>query len=120
MDKHAIFHELTKRNALRKAAQLPLLDLHKEFAYAVRREEVRDYYEYRKDRHGDEEERILRAVLEEYRERHGPHSPCNSFGWMGIRAETERRFRSFLELRGIHRPYDLNEPRGVYGADKKT
>ena len=66
-DKHAIFHELTKRNALRKAARLPLLDLHKEFAYAVRREEVRAYYEYRSARYGADEERILKTVLEEYR-----------------------------------------------------
>ena len=97
MDKHAIFHELTKRNALRKAARLPLLDLHKEFAYAVRREEVRAYYEYRSARYGADEERILKTVLEEYRRYHGPHSPCGSLGWLGVRAETERRFRSFLE-----------------------
>ena len=120
MDKHAIFHELTKRNALRKTAQLPLLDLHKEFAHAVRREEVREYYEYRSARYGADEESIMATVLEEYRRCHGPDSPCNSTGWIGIRAVTERRFRSFLEQRGIHRPYDLDEPRGVYGVDKKT
>jgi hypothetical protein len=35
VDRAAIFAELTKRNAVRREAKLPLLDLHDEFEHAV-------------------------------------------------------------------------------------
>ena len=35
VDRAAIFSELTKRNAIRREARLPLLDIHAEFVHAV-------------------------------------------------------------------------------------
>jgi len=45
MDRAAIFTELTLRNALRKAAKLPLLDLRAEMAFAVAHDAERVYAE---------------------------------------------------------------------------
>lgn len=64
LDKAALFTELTRRNALRQQAQLPLLDLPAEYARAVRVAQQKALYEQHYDR-------VRAVVLAELRERKG-------------------------------------------------
>lgn len=117
MDRAGIFKQVTERNALRKAAQMPPLDVPREYARAVRREEVREYYEQRRALYGAEEDRFVAEALAEHVARFG-HPPQNWIGRLGVQHQAETRFQAFLERRGIRRPCDFDEPTGVYGADK--
>jgi hypothetical protein len=65
LDKAALFTELTQRNALRRKAQLPLLDLPTEYARMVRLAQQTALYEQHYDR-------VRAAVLAELRQRKGP------------------------------------------------
>jgi hypothetical protein len=105
MDKAAIFTDLTRRNALRKAHGLPLLDLRTEYVHQVwigRREE----YWTACDEHADEREAIRRQVLAEYRERYGPNFPSTTGGHWAVGLRTSKRFAAFMELE-----YGVSPPR---------
>jgi rubrerythrin len=71
MERAAIFTELTKRNALRKMARLPLLDLRAEMAFAVEREAQRVYAEQCK-RFDDDRRRVTDDVLTDLRATRNP------------------------------------------------
>ena len=116
MDRSAIFHSITKRNALRNAAQMPLLDVRREFNRLVALRALDDYYEFREARHADDQKRILETVVAEYR-KDDPDWGRSGLGLLAIRLEAERRFQRFLERRGVFKPYV--EPMCVYGSDKK-
>lgn len=64
MDKAAIFTGLAARNALRREAKLPLLDLHAEFEKAVQREKFQEVCE----RFGPT---VYQQVISELQQRHG-------------------------------------------------
>lgn len=118
MDKAEIFRQVTMRNALRGAAQLPLLDVRAEFHKAVTLAAMREYDEIRL-RYKADEERILAVVWSEYRQRHGAGFGASSLGRLAVHHEADRRMTTFLNARGFVRPY-LPAPAGVYGAAKRV
>lgn len=116
MDRSAIFHSITQRNALRKAARMPLLDVRREFDRLVALKALEEYYELREARYAADQKRILEAVVAEYR-KDDPGWGRTGLGVLAIRLEAERRFQRLLERRGVSMPYV--EPMCVYGSDKE-
>jgi hypothetical protein len=92
VDKAAIFAELTKRNAVRREAKLPLLDLHDEFEHAVSLALWDEAWE----QHADELGRIRAEVTAEY----------------GHYQSTATRM--LLGSKFLERAYDLLARYGVY------
>jgi len=104
MDRAATFTELTKRNALRREAKLPLLDLHSEMTLAVELDAHRAYTEQCQT-YDDERRRIMSDVLKELRQVRGGNFPSSMGGRMLIRLMSDQRFRAFLEIdHGIRKP----------------
>ena len=103
MDKAAIFTEITERNKLRKEARLPLLNVRAEFDQQVALAAYREFREAA-ERFADQRAMIEQTVLEEFRARLGEDFGYSSFTGMGVRAETDRRFRSFLARHNIFAP----------------
>lgn len=95
MDKAAIYSELVRRNALRKANGLPLLNLTTEYAHAVAGAAQRGFRALC-DRHADEREAIRLEVLAELREKHGPDFGMG-FGarWI-LGRQTHQRFAAYI------------------------
>jgi hypothetical protein len=116
LNKADIFHGITERNALRKAAQMPLLDVRREFERLVALKALDEYYALRDAQYADDEKRILQTVWDDYRARK-PDWGHTSLGVLAVRLDAERRFQAFLERRGIYKPYI--EPMCVYGSHKK-
>lgn len=115
MDKADLFREITERNALRKAARIPLLDVRREFDRLVALKALEEYYEVREAEYAGDRKRILATVEAEYR-RDDPDWGRSGFGLLAIRVEAERRFRRFLDRRGVTMPHV--EPMCVYGSDR--
>ena len=104
VNRAAIFTELTKRNALRKTAKLPLLDLRAEFALAVERDAHRDYAE-QCGRFDDNRRRITEDVLTKLRATRGADFPTSMGGRLLVELMSDQRFRAFLEIdHGIKAP----------------
>ena len=110
MDKAALFTDLTRRNALRKANGLPLLDLRTEYAHQVwigRRDE----YWTACDDHADDREDIhrgSRGVSGEY----GPNFPSTSGGHWAVGLRTKQTLRRIhgTEIRRISTTTTLTDP----------
>lgn len=97
MDKSAFFTDLTHRNALRKAAQLPLLDFRAEMANAVALDDLHRHAALCKA-HAADRKRIEDEVLAEYRLTRGADFvPRGAFGTMAFQARVTRRFNAFLD-----------------------
>jgi hypothetical protein len=95
MDKAAIFTDLTRRNALRKAHGLPLLDLRTEYgkAYSVAR--LNKWFAFMKSKK-DDMKRIKAEVLAEYRvsdPTFPSYGPCT----LGLVQETYIRFSRYAD-----------------------
>jgi hypothetical protein len=86
IDKVAIFTELTRRNALRREAKLPLLDLRLEFTHAV---EVATWREAR-EQHAREITRTCDQVEADFRQRHCPDGGLSVGGRWAINHEIMR------------------------------
>jgi hypothetical protein len=71
VDKASIFTAITRRNALRKANGLPLLDVPRGYAQEVAIAIQRDF-RAAYDEHAEEREVIHAQVLAEFREKYGP------------------------------------------------
>lgn len=98
MDKSAFFTDLTHRNALRKAAHLPLLDFRDEMTKAAALDRLRQY-EAACEAHAEDRQRIQDEVLAEYRLTRGAdYTPSGLFGTMGFQTRVEKRFRAFMEI----------------------
>jgi hypothetical protein len=113
MDKAAIFTDLIRRNALRKANALPLLDLRTEYTHQVwigRREE----YWAACDDHADEREAIRHQVLAEFRAEKGANFPSTTGGHWMVGLRTSKRFAAYMELR-----YDVFPPRPPHAPRPK-
>ena len=115
MDNAATFHELTRRNAIRKGAQLPLLDMRKEYDKEVNLAAWREYWAIR-ETYAAKEADILAGVLEEMRRTLGPDFPSGWMSRMGVRVELNRRMNAFLARRGILQPEFLGGT--VYGSGR--
>jgi hypothetical protein len=89
MDKAAIWAEITQRNALRKSAQLPLLNEQREFDNACQIILRARWQAFRVSKQADYD-RIYDEVVAER------GHPAGSFGGWGIRMEIGKRFEAFL------------------------
>jgi hypothetical protein len=101
MDRAAIFTELTERNALRREAGLPLIDMRREFDRAVALERWREW-EDTVARFADLREAIRQDVLSEYR---AQGRTMDSVGgrWL-VRTRADREFEEVLRQRGFCKP----------------
>ena len=97
MDRAAVITGLTERNALRKAAKLPLLDLRTEMAFAVEREARRAYAE-QCERFDDDRRRIAEDVLAELRITRRQDFPTSMGGRLLVELMSDQRFQAFLEV----------------------
>jgi hypothetical protein len=107
VDRAAIFAELTKRNAVRREAKLPLLDLHDEFEYAVSLALWDEAWE----QHADELRRIRAEVAAEY----GRYQ--STAGRMFLGSKFLERAYDFLARYGVYPPIPRHSIR--YGEDTK-
>ena len=89
MDRAAIWAEIAQRNALRKSAQLPLLDEQKEFDNACEVHLNARWRAFRATKQADYD-RIYDEVVAER------GHPSGSIGGWGIRMEIGKRFEAFL------------------------
>jgi hypothetical protein len=110
----AIFTELTRRNALRREAKLPLLDLRTEFEHAVSLALWKEGHE----RFDGEIPRIKQEVLAELQQTRGPEfDEYRSAGarWL-IGHMVAERYYALLADHGYHRPTPWHQM--VYGMDR--
>jgi hypothetical protein len=102
MDKAAIFADVTRRNALRRANKLPPLDIRAEYDHQVAVAKQRDYQAFC-DRHADEREAIRLEVLAELRLQNGPDFGTGMGGrWMVGRLTHQRFVAHIAEQYGVH------------------
>jgi hypothetical protein len=121
MDKAAIFAEVTKRNALRRANFLPPLDVRAECAHQVAVAAQRDHQALY-DEHADEREVIRQEVLTELRARHGVDFGHTMGGRWAVGEMTRKRFAARMARRyGMVAPEGTNSARNkvIYGEVKK-
>lgn len=116
MSKATIFTDLCQRNALRREAGLPLLDMTTEYAREQRREAQAAYHLLR-DQHRDVLERMKREVLAEKRQEHGPGYGGSMSGMRAVATLAEKRFATYLAGLGVARPPPVDPP-VVYGEAK--
>src|SRR3954463_2061128 len=119
MDKAAIFAEVLRRNALRREAQLPALDVAAEYEHAVA---VAAWAEFREvcDKHDDLYEEIKEAVLQEGQEKYNNPHYGKCFGSrLFVHHETMKRFYAALKLRGYKRPPFPARNLASYGQSKE-
>jgi hypothetical protein len=112
MDKSEIFTELTRRNAVRREAKLPLLDMRVEFDHAV---EVTAWREACV-KHADDIARIKHGALAEFRARRGADFPQSVGGQWMVRFEATKRILAMLAERGVHPPSQRHSV--VYDSDR--
>lgn len=95
MDKAAIFTDLTRRNALRKANGLPPLDVHAEYEHEVSVARRRDYRSACDD-HADEREAIRQQVIAGYQEKLGPQFGQTMGGRWAVGQLAHKRFATLM------------------------
>ncbi len=98
MDKAAIFADVTRRNALRKAIGLPLLDVHNEYAHQVAIAAQQDFRVVC-DEHAGEREAIRQQVLAELRAQHGPNFGQSMGGRWAVGHLAHKRFIAYMASR---------------------
>ena len=103
MDRAAAFTLITQRNALRRAAQLPLLDVREELDKAANLA-AWDAFGKEAARHAERRRAITEAVLAEYRAKFGPDFPSTSSGQYMLQVIVGQRFHAYLERLGVVRP----------------
>jgi hypothetical protein len=104
VDKAAIFTGLTKRNALRKEAGLPPLDIRAEMNHEVALAKFREVHAIASE-HEDDRLMIQEQVTWDLRATHGQDFGRTMGGRWAIAYETEKRFRAHLQaVYGIETP----------------
>lgn len=102
MDTVAIFREITERNALRRQAQLPLLDTRAEFNHACAVARQAEWQAFCASKSADIE-RIQAEVIAE----RGGRPPQNSIDDIGFRLRWQRRFEAYAAIHyGVQKPTD--------------
>ena len=112
VDKAAIFTDLTRRNALRREAKLPLLDVQAEFVHAV---EVATWREACKE-HADDIARIREQAEADFRQRHCADGGLSAGGRWAINYEIIRRIIDLMAAHGVHRPTPHHAI--IYGSNR--
>jgi hypothetical protein len=119
MDTDEIFTALTQRNALRRQAKLPLLDVKAEYAHQVGLAAGRDYAAAC-ERFADERARIREQVLADFRAVHGPGFGLSFGGRWAVGHETNQRFHRYMdETHGVHAPAQAAPNSIVYGSARR-
>ncbi len=118
MDKAAIFADVTKRNALRRANGLPPLDIQVEYAHQVAIATQRDYGAFC-DQRADKREAIRQGVTAELRLQHGPDFGSGMGGRWMIDRLTHQRFVAHIAATYRMRPEGGGRNPVVYGAGLK-
>jgi hypothetical protein len=98
MDRAAIFADVTRRNALRRANGLPPLEIRTEYEHQVAVAAQADFRAFC-DRHAGEREAIRQAVLSELRVRYGADFGNTMGGRWAIGEFTRRRFKALMEIK---------------------
>jgi hypothetical protein len=121
MDKGTIFHDITRRNALRRAHGLPLLNIRDEYAREVAVAGQRDY-QARCDEHAADREAIRQEVLAELRTQHGADFGQTMGGRWAVGALTQKRFAAFIATQCGMRPEHAGAPQNtiVYGEGRQS
>lgn len=120
MDKAAIFTTLTQRNALRKQAKLPLLDLTSEYHNGVALA-AWQACQAACDRFAGARARIRDQVLADFRAVHGPGFGFTFGGRWAVGHETNRRFQLYMrEIHGLQFPESTSPNSIVYGGANTT
>lgn len=117
MDRAAIFADVTRRSALRKANGLPLLDVRAEYAHQVAIAGQREYHAACDD-HADEREAIRQQVLVEFQDKYGPQFGQTMGGRWAVGQIAHRRFTALMADKHSASPPALNSARNavVYGG----
>lgn len=114
-DKSAIFTDLTKRNALRRLAGLPPLDIRAEYAYEIALAAWKAW-EKTCDDHVLLYATIHCDVLDDLRKaRNDDTFPQTMGGRLMVEALTIDRFERALANRGFHKPLQPSRNAIVYG-----
>jgi hypothetical protein len=121
MDKAAIFADLTRRNALRKANGLSPLDILAEYVRQVAVARQRDY-RAASEEHAMEREGIRQQVLAELRAMHGANFGVTMGGRWAINTLTQTRFAALMAPLCGMRPEHAGAPKNtiVYGEGRKN
>ncbi len=117
IDKAAIFHAITKRNALRRTHGLPPLDVAAEYRHEVLIAKQREH-QARCDAHADDREAIRQEVLAELRAQHGASFGLSIGGRWAVGLLTRKRFEALMEMKYGARMEGPRWPRNaiIYGA----
>lgn len=116
MDAGEIFTTLTHRNAVRRQAKLPLLDVRAEYDHQMGLAAERDY-RAACERFAAERARMREQVLAAFRAVHGPGFGLSSGGRWAVGHETNQRFRRYMsETQGIDAPGHAGRNSIVYGG----
>jgi hypothetical protein len=121
MDKASIFSAVLERNAVRRKALLPPLDVAREYHRAIAEAEWREY-ERRCSAEADAWARCRAEAILEWRKRFGPAFDPRNFGSRILVArETDRRFREHMaEVLGTAPPVVPARHPVVYGGARGT
>jgi hypothetical protein len=113
--KSELFRMITERNALRRHAGLPLLDVREEIQKEAHRFGLIAYQAAQRKHMGDYL-RIRAQVLHELRLKHGVEFGNSVGGQWAVAHRARLRFEEFLLARGIEKPH-INEI--VCGSDRQ-
>src|SRR3712207_3449037 len=118
MDEAAFSTRMPRRNALRREAGLPLLDLRREFDHEVALARWNEYQAVC-DAHADLRAAIQAEVAEELRRKTGRDHRLSAGGRWLIAALTGQRFDAALAREGFRRPPLPSRNLTIYGKDRR-
>jgi len=107
MDKAALLTDIFERNASRRQAQLPLLDVREELSKACSLAAFHEWEDFKTSKKADWD-RIEAEVLQEMRAENGPQFPSNGWSRMAVQLKTEERFKAYAELHYGTQAYDAS------------
>jgi hypothetical protein len=120
MDKAKIFSDVTRRNALRRANWLPLLDVPAEYAHQI---SIASHQEYRAtcEERAEERETIRQEVLAEYQSRFGREFGYSMGGRWAVGAMTRKRFAAYMVAKYAVVQPDVEAAKHpiIYGGGRK-
>jgi len=113
VDRAAIFAALTERNALRKAAQLPLIDVQAEYQEAVERALLQEWEE----QHAEEIAAIWEEEKAKYRQEYG-HEPYGLLhGGALVGSKANNRIAALRRADNVALPIPRHQI--IYGSNRK-
>lgn len=117
VDRAQIFQEVTQRNALRRSAGLPPLDVKAAYAQEIARRNLIEYREFC-EKHRDLRRHIRDQIIEDFTVEHG-RMPSSAGGMWLIETKTQTRFENELFVRfGVKKPVPPIGQVVSYGEDR--